>query len=84
MAGTDKARLFLKLHELHAQQGKTWKEIEDVLMGEGYHMTANALRKRYSRWSRSEDGIPSNALAASDAESKLDGDGFDFDWLQRG
>jgi len=62
MAGMDKAYLFSRLRELHIHLGKTWKEIEDVLRGEGHQekgkfLTANALRKRFTRWSKTD--IPS-------------------------
>ncbi len=59
MAGMDRAELFSRLQELHTHQGKTWKEIEQILKEEGYQeggklLTANALRKRFTRWSKTE------------------------------
>lgn len=57
MAGMDKSELFSRLQELHIHQGRTWKEIEQILEEEGYQeggkfLTANALRKRFTRWSK--------------------------------
>jgi len=71
MAGMGKAYLFSRLRELHIHQGKTWKEIEDVLRGEGYQgkgkfLTANALRKRFTRWSKTD--IPSKTPAEPEVE----------------
>ncbi|MBI5251794.1 MAG: hypothetical protein HY912_20060 [Desulfomonile tiedjei] len=59
MAASEKARLFSRLHELHTQQGKTWKEIAHILEEEGYEengkpLTDNALRKRYAKWNKSD------------------------------
>ena len=61
MAASDKARLLLRLQGLH-KQGKTWKQIADDLEQEGYEekglpLTANALRKRYAKWSRAESSM---------------------------
>jgi hypothetical protein len=71
MAGMDKAELFSRLGELHTHQGKTWKEIEQILEEEGYQedgkfLTANALRKRFTRWSKAE--IPSKTPVVSEQE----------------
>ena len=88
MAASDKAGLFSRLHELHIHQGKTWKEIEDVLRGEGYEekgksLTDNALRKRFTRWSKSEEGVPGESSLASEPESKQEQGRSDFDRLQK-
>ena len=88
MAASEKARLFSRLRELHIHQGMTWKEIEDVLRGEGYEekgksLTDNALRKRFTRWSKSEDGVPGESSLASEPESKQEQGTSDFDRMQK-
>jgi len=67
----DKAYLFSRLRELHIHLGKIWKEIEDVLRGEGHQekgkfLTANALRKRFTRWSKTD--IPSKTPEEPEVE----------------
>lgn len=71
MAGMDKAELFSRLRELRAHQGKGWNEIASILEGEGYEekgkpLTANALRKRFTRWSKTE--MPSRTSAEPEPE----------------
>jgi hypothetical protein len=88
MAASEKARLFSRLHELHSQQGKTWKEIAHILEEEGYEekgetLTDNALRKRFTRWSKSEEGVPGESSLASEPESKQEQGTSDFDRLQK-
>lgn len=80
-AASDKARLFPKLQALHEEQGKTWNEVEDVLRGEGYDLSANALRKRYTRWKKSE--TPSKALVESEPESTQERQDYDFNRFQK-
>jgi hypothetical protein len=87
MAASEKARLFSRLHELHTQQGKTWKEIAHILEEEGYEekgetLTDNALRKRFTRWSKSEGGVPGESSLASEPESKQE-QTSDFDRMQK-
>jgi hypothetical protein len=88
MAASDKAGLFSRLQELHARQGKTWKEIAHILGEEGYEekgkaLTDNALRKRFTRWSKSEVGVPGESSLASEPESKQEQGTSDFDRLQK-
>ena len=86
MVGKDKTQLFSKLHELHVQHGKGWNEIADILKEEGYEengkaLTGNALRKRYARWSSTQQG---KSDLTSELKSKQEHRGVDFDWLQKG
>jgi hypothetical protein len=86
MAAPDKAELFSRLRELHTHQGKTWHEIASILEGEGFEekgkpLTANALRKRFTRWSKTE--APSKSPVESEPESKQEKKGSDFDRLQK-
>jgi hypothetical protein len=88
MAVSDKAELFSRLQELHNEQGKTWKEIAHILKEEGYQekgesLTDNALRKRYTKWGKSEEGIPGESSLASEPESKQEQGITDFDRLQK-
>jgi len=87
-ANSQTNRLFSRLQELHAHQGKTWKEIAQVLEEEGYQekgetLTANALRKRFTRWSKSEEGVPGESSLASVPVSTQEQGGSDFDRLQK-
>jgi hypothetical protein len=71
MAGTDKAELFSRLRELRSHQGRGWNEIASILEAEGYEekgepLTANALRKRFTRWSKTE--MPSKAPVRPEPE----------------
>jgi hypothetical protein len=82
MAASDIAGLFLRLQELHAQQGKTWKEIAHILGKEGYEekgkaLTDNALRKRYARWDGND--ASGTAILASEPVSKQEQGRDDFD-----
>ncbi len=88
MAASDKAGLFSRLQELHARQGKTWKEIAHILGEEGYEekgkaLTDNALRKRFTRWSKSEEGVPGESSLTSEPESKQEQGTSDFDRMQK-
>jgi hypothetical protein len=88
MAASEKARLFSRLHELHSQQGKTWKEIAHILEEEGYEekgetLTDNALRKRFTRWSKSEVGVPGESSLASEPVSTQEQGTSDFDRMQK-
>ena len=88
MAGTDRDRLFSRLQELHSQQGKGWNEIAEILKKEGYEekgkaLTGNALRKRYTKWSRTEEVVSGKPLVASEPETNQEHGGVDFDWLQK-
>jgi hypothetical protein len=80
-AASDRTRLFPRLQALHEEQGKTWNEVEDVLRGEGYDLTANALRKRYTRWSKTD--IPSKAPVESEPESTQERRDYDFNRFQK-
>jgi hypothetical protein len=87
MAAPDKAQLLSRLQELHTQ-GKTWKEIAQVLDKEGYNqkgepLTTTALRKRYSRWSRTGEGGPGKALMETEPVPKQVLGGYDFDQFQK-
>lgn len=86
MAAPDKSPLFSRLHELRAQQGKGWKEIANILEEEGYEengkaLTENALRKRYSRWNKTD--ARGTSLVASEPDPKQEGGELDLDCLQR-
>jgi len=80
MAGTDKAQLFPKLQELHIHQGKTWNEIAYILNEQGYDLSANALRKRFTRWIKT--ATASKTSGVSEPESKQEHGQTDFGRLQ--
>lgn len=82
MAVSDRARLLSRLQKLHSQ-GKTWKEIALVLDKEGYKekgqpLTANALRKRFFKWTRAESAKDVPALVSEPLpKQKLGGQDVD-------
>lgn len=56
---SERAELFSRIHELRSRRGRGWIEIADILEKEGYEengktLTANALRKRYAKWSQTD------------------------------
>lgn len=87
-ADSEKVRLFARLEELRSRQGKTWKEISQIIQEEGLggsdeSPTSNALRKRYTRWSQSEKGIPGESSPVSETETEQEQGITDFDRLQK-
>ena len=57
--GLDKSILFTRLLELVAEHGRAWGKIASIIEEEGFTaggevITANALRKAYTRWTESE------------------------------
>lgn len=56
---SDTTQLYSRLQELAIEHGKSWAKIAEVMEQEGFKergepLTANALRKRYTRWKESE------------------------------
>ena len=75
MAGMDRSELFSRLRELRSQQGKGWKDIARIVEEEGYRekgkaLSDNALRKRYTRWIKKEEGTHDEPLVVSEPETE--------------
>ncbi len=86
MAAPEKSPLFSRLQELRSQEGKGWEEIAHILEEEGYAekgkaLTANTLRKRYTRWGKIETS--DKPPVASEPESKQEHERSDFERLQK-
>ena len=88
MTGMDKAGLLCRLQTLRSQEGKAWTEIAHILEDEGYEengkiLTANALRKRFTKWSRSEEFIIAEPPTGSEQEITSAQRRSHFDWVQK-
>ncbi len=70
-ADSDTVKLYSRLRELAAEHGNSWAKIAEVMEQEGFKekgepLSANALRKRYMRWT--EDQKTSRLSDTSESE----------------
>jgi hypothetical protein len=88
MTGINKAGLFSRLQTLRSEDGKAWNEIASILEAEGYEengkvLTANALRKRFAKWIRTEDSAIAEPSPGSEQDTVAAQRRSHFDWVQK-
>ena len=88
MAGMDKVGLLCRLQMLRLQDGKAWNEIAQILEEEGYEengkiLTANALRKRFAKWGRTEESTVVEPSCESGQATIAAQRRSHFDWVQK-